>query len=73
MLQVRKKEFIVARTKMGWSQVALAEKASLSPAAVSRIENGSGVSERSALKISDALGEDLLKLFDVVLDPAGQN
>jgi len=45
-----------ARKKRGWTQVVLAEKASVSRPTVARIEGGADVSTANLAKITEALG-----------------
>lgn len=60
-----------ARIARGWSQASLAERARLSPATMSRIEQGSvGASLGAWLAVFERLG--LLSKIDQLSDPASE-
>lgn len=54
-----------AREKKGWSQAQLAEKASVSRATISALENQKATSMKTTTltKLADALGEKVTSLF----------
>lgn len=54
-----------AREKMGWSQAELAEKACVSRATISALENQKATNMKTTTltKLADALGEKVTSLF----------
>ena len=64
MVENRIKEY---REALGWSQEQLARKSGVSRSAVSEAENGTHVPTlEAALRLSDALGVSMDKLFILV-------
>jgi len=55
MIKAQVKELVLLRVSKGWNQAELAKNSGLAPSTITKIEQGSNVSAKSAKKIADAL------------------
>lgn len=68
MIKAQVKELVLLRASKGWNQAELAKNSGLAPSTITKIEQGSNVSAKSAKKIADALQVEVRDIFTVAND-----